>query len=1374
MSAQEAQGSLETYLNELEGAISGGDLTILKAVIDKHSDSELRSRNDVLADALVISCDQGYPEAAQYLLADESAKADSVSKNVRQGNNTPPLVLAVKYCEASFHNQLTGHASDDPDECQVEPARTDQSPNGFRILNLLLKHGASLTVCGPDNKNSLSHVVRVEVAELLLAGRGESERRKALVEQRDGNGNDALMLAIQHVCCSEDVALKYFEYGADKHTVDKRGRTALMSAAWRQRTSVVQLLLEDKSIAQMTDDRGRDIWHHIASNEDRRQSDDTTKLLFAMKDADANVHATDKLGQTPLHLSAYFGTIAIAEELLNHGHVDVEAVETHEGKTALHFAAANGDTEFIKLLLEKGADRFASCKGGLIPLHLVCGCMNDAVDAAQLLMGQDAERQLVSQTEELMTPLHIAAAHGNEAIVKFILQTRYAIDIDARCEGGWTALHLACGRHMSTSKDPSRRNSASTQQLLSPEKTATDLAPRYLAVVRALLSAHAKVNMKSRLSRTALHIAAEMGHVEIVEVLLKQDGVQFAAKDSRGNTPLIDAARSKERKHILQLLAPWNNLFIQSLPPDVMKAAQVYDANIIDFQKATGPTMLRHKIPVSDVLYKDCGEAGALGHDHVSTRPDPTKDGAFRWIHLPANNLHWSHTLLTKHLIEGSIDVEIFRALERTLSQQQYRGRRIHSRFMRPACNRLDRLFGNHSHAHNPPAHGSAHDSPIVNLKKRGRINSTEVAEDTTAPPTPKGYNFSADRDLSGLQFKLEPQVIEDPLTHEKATRPLRLNIQAPPPIGNMSAVMESGQASVTFPERKASTTTEKSPGASDFGACLFMPYLTLENKDNVNIMHKHLRDDTHGPSTSNNNTKPADSRTNATETPSRGRDAQLHQAYSQWKTNDYCLHVRRTLDQFWYRNVDTRVRDGDQVVQRYQQKENKPTSKIDSLMVDQLWIWVLGPSLIVTSFPQNWQHPREEMPDLLGSILEEIDPRNGTPAQNVYELAACIVGHCLSSCDQTVDSPDMESRSSVLEMFGSSVGDAMNQEVILFSRFQKASEIASKWVKASSDIKQDAEQVQRALEEEYVSQRTGEHDSRSTVTGEPKFVEDLLNIHTETKLLEEVKDIQDELGILLQVVDDQQGVHKDICANFGPLLRTEGGPYQARSNDILDDQNTLLEQQRAEIDNMLKQVQSTYKSITDLLDLKQKQANVFEARAARKLAVETARAGGTLMVFTIVTVIFLPLSFLAAFFAIILEGLPYNDDSRLPLNFILKYVVGVGLGTALAFVLMAWHHHSAVRRYQSAVRWSQGKAAKAKPLMKNIARWVWFKIFARWMKIIFGWKARRGDVRSRTENDESSRDGRGSDQTKASPASSSTVRERRPNLHDDLEKGRD
>lgn len=113
-------------------------------------------------------------------------------------------------------------------------------------------------------------------------------------------------------------------------------------------------------------------------------------------------------------------------------------------------------------------------------------------------MGQEPKRQLESQTEERMTPLHVAAAHGNKAIVDSILQAPFPVDIDKTCDGGWTALHLACGT-----------------QVLPPGGSALDLGPRYLAAVRALVSADANVNMKASLSRTALHIAAEMGHVKI-------------------------------------------------------------------------------------------------------------------------------------------------------------------------------------------------------------------------------------------------------------------------------------------------------------------------------------------------------------------------------------------------------------------------------------------------------------------------------------------------------------------------------------------------------------------------------------------------------------------------------------------------------------------------------------------------------------------------------------------------------------------------------------------------------------------------------------------------------------------------------------------
>lgn len=59
-------------------------------------------------------------------------------------------------------------------------------------------------------------------------------------------------------------------------------------------------------------------------------------------------------------------------------------------------------------------------------------------------------------------------------------------------------------------------------------------------------------------------------------------------------------------------------------------------------------------------------------------------------------------------------------------------------------------------------------------------------------------------------------------------------------------------------------------------------------------------------------------------------------------------LHIRRTLDQFYYTSIkDTDVRDTSQVVQRYAVKGLPKISKQETLsskliMVDQLWLWML------------------------------------------------------------------------------------------------------------------------------------------------------------------------------------------------------------------------------------------------------------------------------------------------------------------------------------------------------------------------------------------------------------------------------------------------
>jgi ankyrin repeat protein len=1018
--------------------------------------------------------------------------------------------------------------------------------------------------------------------------------------------------------CESSVSLALITHGANIHTVDNDDRTTLMIAGWKGRIDVVERLLRDGSIVKKKDTRGRNIWHHVASVNTHVRDEDIVKLLGMINENDASVNDTDNQERTPLHLCSIFATLNIAKALLESKRAIVGLAEPNENKTALHFAAAYGDHAMVKLLVGNGADRFALCNGNLLPLHLACGSEADNVDAVKILLASDADAQLNARTEDNMTPLHIAAAHGHIAIVETLLRTPDFTNVDAHCQGGWTALHLACGRQLAD-HPPTDSTRVAVQ------------GSRYLAVVKALLEGKSQVNKKSQTSRTALHIAAEFGHVDIVKLLLAQKDVQFAAKDSHGNTPLLDAARSEQRNEILPLLAPWTARSIEALPINVKKTAQDFDANVIDFEKTAGARPRRHKIPVFDLLYKPSSEQGAISRKGVSTRPDPSNKGGFRWIHLPANNLHWCHTLLTKHFIEGDFeDVDGFKDLERTLSQQQYRGRKTHSQFMRPTCSVPSGQPGAHGHINKHVSGGAFHPE---------RANSLEVIDADSAPPDPKDFTPPTDKDLSGL-------------THPELDRRGSGGLQNFKPAQLWSPPANRATSGQTVPESPSKIKTQPgkeldSTADDSFRAFLFLPYLALESKRNVNAM---------------------DERSERTITPG-DRDIRLHQAYFDWKANDYGLHIRRTLDQFFYRNVDTRQRDNDQVVLRYQRKEKQDAAErknpgdvsalddseqdFDILMVDQLWVWVLGPGLVVTSFPQKWQQSRRELPDLLSSVLEKLDPRTGDPVQSIYGLAACIVGQCMSTCDRAMY---QSHKASIFDMFSGSVGNAMNEEVKLFSRFEKASVIASRWVKRTlqhNTIKDSKER--QNLETSYdkalqsVSPPPKHADSESSgTTDEPSFVEDLLDIQHETHLLEEVKDIRDELGILLQVTEEQQLVHGEILTTFHPALKPgSNSSDQQKIEIILGEQNFSLHQQKIEIKNMMKQVGSVYKSIRDLLDHKQKHANAIEARYARKQASDTAKAGRTLMVFTTVTVIFLPLSFLAAFFAISIKELPTTGTSN-------------------------------------------------------------------------------------------------------------------------------
>jgi ElaB/YqjD/DUF883 family membrane-anchored ribosome-binding protein len=190
----------------------------------------------------------------------------------------------------------------------------------------------------------------------------------------------------------------------------------------------------------------------------------------------------------------------------------------------------------------------------------------------------------------------------------------------------------------------------------------------------------------------------------------------------------------------------------------------------------------------------------------------------------------------------------------------------------------------------------------------------------------------------------------------------------------------------------------------------------------------------------------------------------------------------------------------------------------------------------------------------------------------------------------------------------------------------------------------------------------------------DPVFVDTLLNIGTETKLLAEIKDIRDELNILRRVLQDQLNILPDFVERLIDEVGNKRSQEAAELKKKSKDQLKLNEEYITDLSLMDKQCEMIYVSLTHLLDLKQKQANALEARFARDQAALTARQGKTLILFTIVTIIFLPMSFIAAFFAINIQELPKeNGQQSLPLQYVSKYIFGIGFGISIPLILLAF-----------------------------------------------------------------------------------------------------
>lgn len=457
---------------------------------------------------------------------------------------------------------------------------------------LLLRGGASMHTLDMDGRTPLhwaaenhhSHIVKMLLKEEarscrnqhtflhMAALRDESSLAKMLLEAgastegKDERGQTALSYAVSQG--SENTAKVLLEAGAtvDSNTVERAFNSdhpsifkILLEYSKDLSADIMELALfravqkNLHSVVAALIDRGTNINAHNKKH--------YTPLLLAcemgkaesaevLMEKGANLGMRTPAADTALHLAVQAGAASIAAQLLSKG-MDTNLRNQAE-ETPLHTAALWDHGALVGLLVSAGARINAVTKDLATPLHIAS--QRGHADVAQQLLHHKAS--VNAQDKQAKSPLHLATEQGHKTLAEMLLKAR--ADPNAQDKEKKTPLHAAALRgHLSIVElllAKKGRAGAKDMDGCTPLHYATMKGNTDILKLLLASGKNKNINDRNVWRKTALHIAAEYGHGELIHLLLSH-GAAINASDSSRDTALHCACRAGHLSAVSALLS---------------------------------------------------------------------------------------------------------------------------------------------------------------------------------------------------------------------------------------------------------------------------------------------------------------------------------------------------------------------------------------------------------------------------------------------------------------------------------------------------------------------------------------------------------------------------------------------------------------------------------------------------------------------------------------------------------------------------------------------------------------------------------------------------------------------------------------------------
>jgi len=238
------------------------------------------------------------------------------------------------------------------------------------------------------------------------------------------------------------------EKGIDPNSLNKLGHSPLYIACLRGANEAVEILLKNNANPNLIQENGKNsILHKAISSSGLTM--ETLKLLLQKTD---NINIRDTEGKSLLHGAVLYGNMygdMQRIDLLLDKKIGVN-IQDKEGRTALHYAIENDQKhclEIVKKLIQANVQVDISDLYSRTALHYAARhSVSDEVDDGELVKALfEAGAAVNAQDYEGKTPLHYAVGGGMEGSNTNTVSEliKHGSDLNIQDEEGNTPLHLA-------------------------------------------------------------------------------------------------------------------------------------------------------------------------------------------------------------------------------------------------------------------------------------------------------------------------------------------------------------------------------------------------------------------------------------------------------------------------------------------------------------------------------------------------------------------------------------------------------------------------------------------------------------------------------------------------------------------------------------------------------------------------------------------------------------------------------------------------------------------------------------------------------------------------------------------------------------------